>query len=588
MNALRDALRDSLLAVGRLAQGILDLVAVVLGNYYSFRFGAITRRLGLGRSISSSRRGFVVIQVDGVSHPHLQWAMDHGYAPTIRRLLRDEYTMAAWNPGLPCTTPAVQSALMFGSSEGIAGYRWYDKALRRPVVCSSPGVMRGVQERLRRDRQGLLEGGSSYMNMVDGGADLALFTLGAVGRQPFFSRVRGISFFALFALNPLRAVKTVWLSIWEYLTDLVQRSMARLRRDIVRPLQRAFPFMRVMANVVLREIETFCVLVDIYRGVPAIYATYYGYDEVAHHYGVVAKPAMRALSAVYTRIRQIERFLRLGLAREYDLYLLSDHGMTASVPFELAYGQTLGQTIAAIAQQRIVDARGQESVPSLQDRYFQEELAEIIDRRSRLVVAISRRLKRVIVGQRPLAPSAAPLEEAGGVVSSSGPLSHLYLHAADWQMDMDEVMRVSPNLVAELAAHPGIGLVVGRQGADVVIVGSEGVLTCGGAQSQGRRYDVQGYDPLAGLPNRPAVANDVYRLARFPESGDLLLFGAVQHETGEVVSFEKQWACHGGVGGPQNVAFLVSKTARAWDAEGITGPADLYAHLLRRHAPASD
>ena len=586
MNALRDALRDSLVAVGRLVQGILDLLAVVLGNYYAFRFGAITRPLGLVRSAPSSRRGFVVIQVDGVAEPHLRWAMDHGYAPTIKRLLRDDYTMVAWNPGLPCTTPAVQSALLFGSSEGIAGYRWYDKALHRPMVCSSPAVMRGVQERLRQEHDGLLEGGSSYMNMVDGGAELSLFTLGSVGGQSFFAQVRGIGFFALFALNPLRTVKMAWLSIWEYLTDLVQRSMARLRRDMVRPLQRAFPFLRVMANVVLREIETFCILVDIYRGVPAIYATYYGYDEVAHHYGVVAKPAMRALHAIDTRIRQIERFLRLALAREYDLYLLSDHGMTASVPFELAYGRTLGQTIAAMGQQRVVDARGTESVPSLQAHYFAEELAEIVDRRSRLVRAISRRLRRVIVRRRPLPAGAVPLEEAGGVVSSSGPLSHLYLHAAEWQMDMDEIMQASPDLVAKLAAHPGIGMVAGRQGGDVVVVGSEGVLTYGGPQSQGRGYDVRGSDPLAGLANRRVLADDLYRLARFPESGDLLLFGAIQHETGEVVSFEKQWACHGGVGGPQNVAFLVSKTAQAWKTDGIDGPAGLYARLYRRHAPS--
>ena len=196
MKALSKVLFAFLAIVARLLQGILDLFAAFLGNYYSFRFAATTRRLGLISVPPSDQRGFIVIQVDGVSGEYMDWAMSHGYAPTIQRLQRrDGFTLCKWNPGLPCTTPAVQAALLYGCSDGLPGYRWYDKALGRPVVCSSPQDAHDIQERLARGRVGLLRGGSSYMNMFDGEASLAMFTLGSVGRKSFFSEVRGIGFF---------------------------------------------------------------------------------------------------------------------------------------------------------------------------------------------------------------------------------------------------------------------------------------------------------------------------------------------------------------------------------------------------------
>ena len=43
---------------------------------------------------------------------------------------------------------------------------------------------------------------------------------------------------------------------------------------------------QIVASVVFRELQTFGVLLDIYRRVPAIYANFYGYDDVAHQLGV--------------------------------------------------------------------------------------------------------------------------------------------------------------------------------------------------------------------------------------------------------------------------------------------------------------
>ena len=42
------------------------------------------------------------------------------------------------------------------------------------------------------------------------------------------------------------------------------------------------PVLQVFTNIILAEVQTFGVLLDVFRGMPSVYVNYYGYDEVAH------------------------------------------------------------------------------------------------------------------------------------------------------------------------------------------------------------------------------------------------------------------------------------------------------------------
>ena len=122
--------------VARATQALLDIVAAISGTYYSKKYAAIVRRLGLPRSESSKERGFIAIQIDGLSYPHLEMAMEMGYAPHLRRLVRrGEFILHPWRSGLPSTTPAVQAGIMYGNNEDIPAFRWYDKASGESIVC---------------------------------------------------------------------------------------------------------------------------------------------------------------------------------------------------------------------------------------------------------------------------------------------------------------------------------------------------------------------------------------------------------------------------------------------------------------------
>jgi len=568
-------------------QTLLDLLAAILGIYYTTKYAALARRLGLPRLTPAGRRGFIVIQIDGLSCDHLRTAMARGYAPHLSRLLRrGEFSLQPWRVGLPSNTPAAQAGIMFGENADIPAFRWYEKRSGQTMVCSLPGVVHAIQERLSHSARGILRGGSSYMNLFDGDASLALFTLSAWNRQRFFERVRGLGFLLLFLLNPFRTVKTFVLAVWEYLTDLAQRSWATWRKRTPRPFGRAFPFMRVVSNVILREIQTFAVLLDIYRGVPAIYTTYYGYDEVAHQYGDLSKPALRALRAIDARIRQIDTFRRLMLTRAYDLLILSDHGMTSARPFRTLFGESLGDLLRGLAGESIAlyEGLGATYHEVLQAVYVQGELEAIAGNLRPPLDRIPRRLK-AFIGRRAVLGEEPPPDMARAtdlVVRNSGPLSHVYFNLREGPMDLNELLIYYPSLVTGLLAHPGIGWVAARQDGQVVIMSGRGIriLSSGGDPSGGV---VEGEDPLASLEDPRWAARQIARVAGFANAGDLILMGHYDPEKKSIVCFEEQWACHGGLGGPQDQAFLMAPADLGWDVTGVEQATDIYPLFMGRY-----
>lgn len=574
--------------LGNILRTLVDLLAAILGIYYTRKYAVLARRLGLPPLDAAHQRGFIAIQIDGLSYDHLRTAIARGYAPHLARLLRrGEFSLQGWRVGLPSNTPAAQAGIMFGHNDEIPGFRWYEKRSGRTMVCSLPSVVHTLQERLSQRARGILRGGSSYMNLFDGGAARTLFTLGAWNRQRFFERVRGVGFLLLFLLNPFRTVKTFVLAVWEYLTDLVQRSWATWRKRTPRPFGRTFPFMRVMSNVILREIQTFAVLLDIYRGVPAIYTTYYGYDEVAHQYGALSKPALRALRAIDGRIHQIDTFRRLMPLRRYDLLILSDHGMTPARPFRTLFGQSLGEFLRSLAGESVAlyEGLGATYPEVLQAVYVQDELQAIagnlrppLDRIPRRLQAFMR--KRIAVGEEP-PPDLARATDL--VVRNSGPLSHVYFNLREEPMDLNELMVYYPSLIAGLLAHPGIGWVAARQDGQVIILSNQGMRVLSPHDTpQGSL--IEGEDPLAAFEDPSWAARQIARVAGFANAGDLILMGRYDPNEGSIVCFEEQWACHGGLGGPQDRAFLIAPAALEWDVTHVEQATDLYPLFTERYA----
>jgi len=404
----------------------MTLIDRLFRVYYCCKFFPF-RGERLSRRAAGEGRGFVGIQIDGLSTPHLRLALESGDLPCIARHLRRGFELREYQAGLPSTTPAALGAIFYGQRRGIPAFRWYEKKSGRISSCNDLDDVQRFRQRLFSDRKGILDGGSSYANILDGGAARSVFTVSSPHPQTLFGRTGGWRLLLLLALHPLRICRLAFATILEYFTD--RRDRSRHRRTRPWQVQEGlFPLIRIFCNVILRELQTFGVIADIYAGVPCIYTTYSGYDELAHHFGPASRPALKNLRYTDQRIGEIMRMLRYAPGATYELVLLSDHGQTPGYPFHSRFGATLGETVSAFLrdQHPAAVSGGPLDFTRAQLGYLQEEIeARPQGVRQRLFRSVKTTLQKRIGELTPETLKVDP--ENGVVITYSSSLAHLYI-----------------------------------------------------------------------------------------------------------------------------------------------------------------
>ena len=596
-----------------LVRKAVDGYRAIARKVYMRRYGTLAQHMGREQIVSPSEakaaRGLIIIQIDGLSYDHLVQAVARGTAPHIKRLIgTGQLRLSPWHCGLPSTTPAVQAGIMFGNNWDIPGFRWYDKIQRRAFVCKRPTTLQVLQTQVADGRPGILCGGSSYYNMFDGGAEWAVFTLSAMHVIRFFEGVRGLGLLLLFLISPLRVLSVIGRALWNYLLDLWRRLLALFRPSVYRPFDLLSPMTHIFTQVLFQEMITFGVQMDIYRGAPAVYANLTNYDETAHHVGPSHPEAFKAIKDMDRQIGRIDKTLKRHPGREYDFYILSDHGMSPSVPFKERFGLSLGDYIAQqIDQPLTLDERyGAPSNTLKQVHYLLEELHGLEERLSPRGAAVvhtareylSRHVLPAYIKERqdlltwPLDATEHDIDLAPGqnenrldpkrhsdvAVRVSGPLAHIYLNVSEKRLNLSEIALLYPTLLTRLIEHPGIGLVVGHEGNETVMMNQHGTLTTTGILEQ-----LHGSNPLAGLGDRHAQATRINHLASFPHSGDLILLGAWTKD--HVITFEDQIGTHGGLGGLEEKPFILYPANVDWPNGIIQDPCELYDLFIRYTHP---
>lgn len=519
--------------------------------YYYFKF-YLFRSERLTRRAQGPGSGFVGIQIDGLSAPHLQLAMQKGYLPNLARHLSRGYQLREYQAGLPSTTPAAQAAIFYGHSENIPAFRWFEKESGQLISCNDPDHVQHFRERLLGNRNGLLEGGSSYSNILDGGAARSVFTVSSPHPQTLFGRFGGWRLLLLLVLHPLRVCRMFGASLVEFFTDHLERRHAKRTR----PWQVSpglFPFIRIICNVLLRELQTFGVIADIYAGVPAIYTTYSGYDELAHHYGPGSRPALKNLKYTDMRIGEIMRMLHYAPGARYELIILSDHGQTPGYPFHNRFGTTLGEAVSAFLRQSqpATVAAGPLEFTRIQLGYLEEELAaQPGDWRHRLFRSTKNRIQGLI---RQLVPETLKVDHQGGVVITySSSLAHLYLTGEPRRLNWQEIDAAHPQLLPFLSQHQGIGLVMALAvGGELCFFHPAGHY-CLSDEQPPVAQDLEFLRPF-GEPEQ--LLPELRRFGLDEACGDLIIFGAYDGE--RIACFDDQVGGHGSIGGEQLRPFLI-------------------------------
>lgn len=499
--------------------------------------------------------GVLFVQLDGVPFPVLQWAVQSGAVPNIRRWLTSgEYTLREWTPQLPCTTPASQLGILHGTVDGIPAFRWYDRELGRVLVANRPADARVIEDRHSSGRGLLCDDGVSISNLFTGDAPRSLMTMSRVEVRRGSTQTRRA--FAWFFASPNGFMRSFTRTVGEILKERWQ-ARRQVRRGLNPRVHRdwTFALLRAVTNGLLRDLNTALAAEEMRRGTKSIYVDYVDYDEIAHHAGTFRPESLAALDGLDRTLGSLAELA--GTApRRYRLVVLSDHGQSQGTPFADRYGESLGDVCAALIRERVevVDA-------SVEGLGRADSIAGDI-------AAGGMTGKLAVRADRALAKAQQPAQQApdsGGaedpvVVLGSGNLGLVYVRGAR-RWTLQALDGQWPALVPGLAAHPGVGFVAGVDaGGRAWAIGRGGRIDL----SSGA---VEGSNPLA--PFGPHAARVLGRALSLPEAPDLYVNSSVDPVIGDVAAFEGLVGSHGGLGGWQDRAVLF-------------GPADLMAGLPDR------
>jgi hypothetical protein len=328
-----------------------------------------------------------------------------------------------------------------------------------------------------------------------------------------------------------------------------------------------YPLMRGAITVVMRDLNVATLLGDIVEGVPVSYSTFVGYDEVAHHSGVVQPDAFAVLKQHDAQLARLERAVRQA-PRPYHLVVLSDHGQTQGRPFRQRYDATLEDLVKSALGGKEVFA------PPATDEGLSTAGAAITDARdednagARLLARATK--DRMVDGQVVIGEDREAREkekaatgEETAIVLASGGLGLIYLPESKKRMTLEQIEAAHPELIEKLARHPGIGFVMVRSG-------DGGAVAIGGSGQRRLSDDqVTGDDPL-----EPFGANAAAHLRRtdgFPHCPDILVNCMYDAERNEIAPFEEFMGSHGGLGGWQSHPFALVPAGWAAPPEPIVG-----------------
>ncbi len=532
-----------------------------------------------GGRVAAAGTGLVMLEIDGLSYHHMRKALEEGRMPTLQRMMEEEgYQLSFVDCGLPSQTSSCQAGIMFGDNYDIPAFRWFDKDEQKLYVSSRDAP--AINRRFAQGR-GLMRGGTSIGNMLNGDAADSLLTLADIQTDEAEERRQRAEDVSLLALDPYFLMRTLVLALGEALREVWEAWRQRWRREQPRLNRLAgfYPLVRAASCVFLRDMAANLAVLHIARGSPAIYVLWPGYDDVAHHSGPWSEDAFGELERWDEVVGKLRRAIRDFSVRPYQIIVLSDHGQSYGASFKQRYGLSIGQLIRQHLPTGTSMSQalgGDDATASLQG--LSGELGNLgHEGRGRVGRAMA------AGGQRLVERGVREREELQGQIKAqvmalgSGNLAHVYFDLAPRRLTLGELNRAYPGMVDAVVGHEGIGFVAGYDSDGVpVVLGKSGKRNLHTGEVTGEdpllpyasehRWNGPGARPAPGCGEAPGAEDavpaqlekrvwQVRRVMDFPHSGDLVV-NSTSYPDGTVAALEEQIGSHGGLGGEQTDAFL--------------------------------
>ncbi len=545
-------------------------------NLGKFKLSIIRKFLNISLK-KDVKRGFVIIQIDGLSHKTLQHALQNGYLPNIKKyILNGKFKEKNFYSGFPSNTPNFQKQIMFGDDEPLPGFRWYDKFNKIFYTFTSPETAEYMEKAVKnKNNIGILKGGVSYYNLFSGDADRSYLTLSKIFHTNLKVRLTGFKLFLLIFLNFFTITKIIFLGIKEIFREIKDKIYFYFNdlsdRDFI-----FFPLLRVFNNVIINEYITNAVCLEILSGTPKIYVTFNAYDEISHQRGPFHRGSLKTLKAIDKSILKIYKFVTESTLRRYDIYILSDHGEAPSLPFFKLFKKQLKDIVLKYREHLEVAQHGSQVLKS-------ESFNVLVLKKIKsfaLNAEIPKILSKFILKKGEMSNILEKFQSKQISLISFGPVSHLYFTGFYKKLDFNEINNEFPLLIFDILTHKSIGAIALQDGTTALLLFKNGSVKILNGEIKFQSFKGETFDNdfanlfIKEILNNASLRSDIEKTTMLKHSGDLIIFS--NFIMNGVVNFEDQMSCHGGIGQGQTDAFVIFPKHQTKKFSTINAPTDLY------------
>ena len=462
-------------------------------------YSVISQNTRTKKAQHSNKKGIVMLEIDGLSYPRLHDAMDKGYMPFLKELLDSgKYSARPYDCGIPSQTSSCQAGIMFGRNENICAFRWYDKENHKVYSSNNPGNATAIEKMLfpEGNPTGILDKGLSVNNIISGNAEENILTISQLLPKTREEQKKRDHDLYLLSIRPYFLTKSLILTVLDagsevisYYWDCIRGKKPRLNR-----LHKFYPFVRAATNVLLRDISTAMIVDAVSTGREAMYTTFVGYDEIAHHSGPDSASAHHALTGIDKAIRKVFEAAAVSAARPYEIVILSDHGQTFGATFKQRYQMTLGDYIKSLAVKYSLYGKALKVISLDDDEDNNANVMAVLNSLSSSGPDSITRKAAETLGNAvsdddvEKAVKAAENEANDILVLASGNLVNAYFSISDKRMTYDEIEAAYPGLITEMVSHPGVGLVMVHTGEGPVAIGEKGQRNLYSGEEIGRAH----------------------------------------------------------------------------------------------------
>ena len=550
--------------------------------------------------------GVIMLEIDGLSMNTLKKAIEKGMMPNIKEWLDAKtHCLKEWETDLSSQTGASQAGILHGNNRNIVAYRWVEKENNNKITVSGKLSDAPEIEDEISDGHGLLVNGISVANMFSGDSEIPTLTSSKLnGLKHIYNKTLNATF-----LDAYNFQRLFILFLWDIILELksqfihyIKNIQPRIRRTIV------YAAVRAGANVVLREVTTDVLTSEILTGnIDTAYATYMGYDEIAHHSGVQDEDVWGALKKIDLQFSKITSAIEMS-DRDYKIVILSDHGQSNGATFKQRYGITLGSYVRRLLPDDLKVFKAEHNIDHFRDAIIPENkqiknikmkfgnirddlfedneslqnIKDEIENITPQIISKNDQIKNLrekytdsldyIKGYDSVEHDTKNVEDSELIVLGSGNLGLIYLTQWKQRLNYEEIVMLFPDLIPGLVKHSGIGFIlVNSISNGGMVIGQDGIYYLD-------NDEIVGENPLKGFGKN--AARHLKRENSFKNMPDILVNSFYDEKHDEVCAFEELVGSHGGLGGDQTHPFILYPSN--WEDPGeLIGAESIYKFLKK-------